>query len=303
MGETKSTAVNSGTENGKSVTVIGLGPMGQAMVRTFLKNGYQVTLWNRTASKAAELVAEGAVLAATPQEALSANELVVLSLTDYDAVYAILKPAAEALAGRVVVNLSSDTPAKAREAAEWLAGHGATQLTGGVQVPPSGIGQPESSTFYSGPKDVFAAHEETLQVLTGADYRGEDPGLAALYYQLQMDMFWTTMLSYLHSVAVAEANGITAAELLPYLTSTMASIPNFMAFYTPRVDAGDHTGDVDKLAMGVASVDHILHTTKDSGVDTALPAAVLEIFRRGMAAGHGGDSFSSLTEVFKKAAA
>ncbi|MCU1664606.1 MAG: 6-phosphogluconate dehydrogenase, partial [Pseudonocardia sp.] len=36
------------------VTVIGLGPMGQAMVRRFLDAGHPVTVWNRTAGRAAD---------------------------------------------------------------------------------------------------------------------------------------------------------------------------------------------------------------------------------------------------------
>ncbi|WP_367131520.1 MULTISPECIES: NAD(P)-dependent oxidoreductase [Streptomyces] len=286
--------------NKAAVTVIGLGPMGQAMAGAYLDAGYEVTVWNRTAAKAAALVARGAHSAESVEEALAANELVILSLTDYDAVYAILEPAAGALRGRVLVNLSSDTPERAREAAAWAAGHGAEHLTGGVQSPPSGIGNPESSTFYSGPKEVFEAHEAALKVLTGADYRGTDPGLAALYYQIQMDMFWTAMLSYVHATAVAGANGITAQEFLPYAQSTMTSLPGFLAFYAPRIDAGNHEGDVDKLAMGVASVEHVLHTAEGSGVGTALPAAVLEVFRRGMERGYGGDSFTRLLDVFRE---
>ncbi|MFE6621144.1 NAD(P)-dependent oxidoreductase [Streptomyces sp. NPDC008086] len=282
------------------VTVIGLGPMGHAMASTFLDNGHQVTVWNRTASRADDLVAKGAVLAPTPAEALSASELVVLSLTDYDAMYAILEPATQALAGRTLVNLSSDTPEKAREAARWAARHGAEYLTGGVQASPTGIGQPESFTFYSGSRPVFEAAKETLDVLTKTDYRGEDPGLAALYYQLQLDVFWTTALAYLHALAVADAHGISAQDMLPYLSGTVGSMPDFFGFYTPRIDAGEHPGDVDRLAMGVASVDHVVQTAKDAGVDAALPAAVLEIFRRGITAGYAADSFTSLIETFKK---
>ncbi|WP_058046413.1 NAD(P)-dependent oxidoreductase [Streptomyces roseifaciens] len=283
----------------RAVTVIGLGPMGQAMAGAYLDAGYEVTVWNRTAAKADALAARGAHRAAGVEEALAANGLVVLSLTDYDAMYALLEPAAGSLAGRVLVNLSSDTPERAREAAAWAARHGAEHLTGGVQVPPSGIGKPESSTFYSGPKEVFEAHEAALKVLTGTDYRGTDPGRAALFYQIQMDMFWTAMLSYLHATAITAANGITAQEFLPYAQSTMASIPGFLAFYAPRIDAGRHDGDVDKLAMGVASIDHVVHTAEGSGVDAALPAAVREVFRRGVERGHGDDSFTRLLEVFK----
>ncbi len=279
------------------VTVIGLGPMGRAMVGAFLDDGHSVTVWNRTASRADELVARGAVRADTVGAALAANELVVLSLTDYAAMDDLLGPAAGALTERVLVNLSSDTPARARAAAKWAAGHGATHLTGGVLTPPSGIGRPGSSTFYSGPREVFEAHRETLTVLTATDYRGADPGLAALYYQLNMDMFWTSMLSWLHTLAVARANGITAKELLPYATSAL-DLRQFLEFYTDRIDAGEHAGDVDRLAMGVASIAHVAHTARDSGIDPALPETVLEIFRRGVAAGHGGDSFTSLIDTF-----
>lgn len=285
------------------VTVIGLGPMGQAMVRALLGEGHPVTVWNRTASRAEALVEQGAVLAGTAEEALTAGDLVILSLTDYDAMYAVLEPAAHALNGRVLVNLSSDTPEKTRAGARWVAEHGGVHITGGVTVPPSGIGKPQSSTFYSGPRTAFEAARPTLEVLTGTDFRGEDPGLAALFYQIGMVMFWTSMLGYLQALALADANGLTAADILPHATETMASLPGFLAFYAARVDAGRHDGDVDRLAMGTASAEHVLHTNADAGVDTALPAAVVELFRRGMAAGHASDSFSSLVELMRKPAA
>jgi 3-hydroxyisobutyrate dehydrogenase-like beta-hydroxyacid dehydrogenase len=84
------------------VTLIGLGPMGQAMVQSLLAAGHPVTVWNRTPARAEPLVAEGAVLATTPAAAVAANELVILSLTDYQAMYDILGPASDALRGRVV---------------------------------------------------------------------------------------------------------------------------------------------------------------------------------------------------------
>ncbi|MGW3077700.1 NAD(P)-dependent oxidoreductase [Kitasatospora sp. NPDC001132] len=285
----------------RSVTVIGLGPMGQAMAGAFLDAGYDVTVWNRTAARARELVARGARLAPSAEAAVAANELVVLSLTDYDAVFQVLEAVEPALRGKVVANLSSDTPGRAREAARRLAELGAVHLTGGVQVPPSGIGNPGSSTFYSGPVEPFQRHRAALEVLTGADYRGDDPGLAQLYYQIQMDLFWTSMVGYLHATAIAEANGIPAEEFLPYLSSTAASMPGFQAFYAPRITAGDHRGDVDRLAMALASIEHVRHTAEASGVDGALPALLAEAVRRGVEAGNGAASLSTLVGQFRRA--
>lgn len=283
----------------KSVTVIGLGPMGQAMAGAYLAAGYEVTVWNRTAARADDLVARGARRAASVEAALSAAELVVLSLIDYDAVDAVLAQVPEAvLAGRVLVNLTSDTPDRARRQAEWLAERGAVQIAGGVQVPPPGIGTPEAVTYYSGPEHVIETHRSALEVLTGIDYLGADQGLAPLYYQIGIDMFWTALAGYLHGQAVAEASGISAEDFLPRAVRSM-DLRYFLEFYAPRITAGNHEGDVDRISMGVASVEHVLRTTEAAGVDGTLPAAVLEVFRRGEAAGHGQNSLTSLIGVLK----
>ncbi|NEB35380.1 NAD(P)-binding domain-containing protein [Streptomyces sp. SID14515] len=284
-----------------AVTVIGLGPMGRAMAAVLLDRGYAVTVWNRTASRADDLVARGAVLAPSPADAVAANEAVVISLTDYAAFHAVLEPAAQALDGRVLLNLTSATPEEARAGARWAAGRGAELLTGGVSASPTGIGQPESYAFYSGPREAFDRHRPVLEALTGrVEHQGEDPGLAALHYQIGMVMFWTSMLGCWQAVALARANGLTAADILPSAAETADSLAETFAFYAERIDAGVHLGDVDRLAMGLASAEHVLEANADAGVDTALPAAVVDLFRRGVEAGHGTDSFSALVELMAK---
>ncbi len=280
-----------------SVSVLGLGPMGQAMAGAYLGAGYEVTVWNRTPARADDLVARGARRAESVQAAVTAAELVVLSLIDYDAVDAVLAQVPDtALAGRVLVNLTSDTPDRARAKAAWLVERGAVPITGGVQVPPPGIGTPEAMTYYSGPAAVIEAHRPALEVLSGIDHLGEDHGLAPLYYQIGIDMFWTALAGYLHGQAVAQANGISAQEFLPRAVKTM-DLKYFLEFYAPRITAGHHEGDVDRVSMGAASIEHVLRTAEAAGVDGSLPAAVLEIFRRGVAAGHGQDSLTSLVGV------
>ncbi|MFD5556077.1 hypothetical protein ACFWIA_19835 [Streptomyces sp. NPDC127068] len=132
---------------------------------------------------------------------------------------------------------------------------------------------------------------------------GEDPGVAALYYQLQLDVFWTTVTSWLHALAVADANGIKAEGFLPYVSPQLAQMPVFIGYYSGRIDVGNYAGDIERLSMAVASIDHVVETARDSGVDTSLPAKVLEIFQRGVVDGRSEDSVTSLVEIFKKAVA
>jgi 3-hydroxyisobutyrate dehydrogenase len=60
----------------KAVAVIGLGIMGHGIADNFLKNKYEVIVWNRSKDKANDLIAKGARFAATPSEAAHSADLV-----------------------------------------------------------------------------------------------------------------------------------------------------------------------------------------------------------------------------------
>ncbi|WP_017622828.1 NAD(P)-dependent oxidoreductase [Nocardiopsis chromatogenes] len=283
------------------VTLIGLGPMGQAMADAFLKAGYDLTVWNRTRSKADALAERGAHVAASPAEALRAGGPVLLSLTEHAAMYSVLEGAEADLDGRTVVNLGSDTPAASREAAAWAGRHGARYLTGGVMSPAPGIGDPSMSTYYSGDRAAFEENRALLEVLTSTDFRGEDPGLAQVYYQIQLDLFWTTMTGFLHALAVARAEGIPVETITPYIIEGN-DMAGFFETTAAVVAEGRFPGDEDRLAMGTASMEHVVQATRDAGVDTALPEAVLAVFRRGIDAGFGESAFARLITLMDKKA-
>jgi 3-hydroxyisobutyrate dehydrogenase-like beta-hydroxyacid dehydrogenase len=69
--------------------IVGLGPMGGAMVRVLLRAGHKVAVWNRTPEKADPLVREGAIRVNTPAEA-AARGVVLTSLADDDAVSTVV---------------------------------------------------------------------------------------------------------------------------------------------------------------------------------------------------------------------
>src|ERR1035441_7734214 len=99
-----------------AVTVIGLGLMGSALAQAFSKAGHELTVWNRSVGKTAPF--EGSArIARTVQDAVAGSSTVVVSLLDYGAASSILRtPEVERLiAGTTVVQLTTGTPADARE--------------------------------------------------------------------------------------------------------------------------------------------------------------------------------------------
>ncbi|MDI3409257.1 NAD(P)-dependent oxidoreductase [Streptomyces cavernicola] len=281
------------------VTLIGLGPMGQAMVRTLLAAGHPVTVWNRTAARAEGVVADGATLAGSPVEAVAASELVILSLTDYQAMYDVLRDAAPELAGRTLVNLSSDTPDRAREAADWAAGHGARFLTGGVMVPAPMVGTEAAYVYYSGPSEVFEAHRPALSLIGAPRHLGEDAGLAQLMYLAHLDVFLTSLSALLHATALLGTAGITAAEAVPELLPTLTDIPAMIRAgedVGAQIDAGEHPGHLSTVTMMGATADHIADASTALGVDLALPQAVRSHYLRALADGHGKENWTRIID-------
>ncbi|MFC7718550.1 NAD(P)-dependent oxidoreductase [Nonomuraea recticatena] len=147
------------------VTVIGLGLMGQALAGAFLRGGHPTTVWNRTAAKAEDLVAQGAKLADSVGDAVAASPLVIVCVSDYDAAHDLLDPLGELLDGRVVVNLTSGTSRAARESAEWAGRRGATYLDGAIMAIPPAIGTADALILYSGPQSAFDLHAPALRSL------------------------------------------------------------------------------------------------------------------------------------------
>jgi len=285
-----------------AVTLIGLGPMGQAMVRTLLGAGHPVTVWNRTPSRADALVAEGAVLAAPPAEAVAASEVVLLSLTDYAAMYDVLGGATDVLRGRTVVNLSSDTPDATRAAARWADEHGATLVIGGVMVPAPLVGTPDAYVYYSGPEAAFRAHESTLALLGTPRYLGEDPGRAQVLYQAQLDVFLTALSGLAHATALAQAAGVAPTQFVPEALRTLVETPAMIGgdgAPGTEFETGVHPGHLSTATMMGATAAHVLGASEELGVDDVLPRAVLSHYERALAAGHGRDNWSAIFEVIK----
>lgn len=159
------------------VTILGMGAMGQALATAFLKAGHPTTIWNRSPGKGDDLVARGAARATSAREAVRAADLVVICVVDHNAVGAVLDSVADELPGRVLVNLTSDTPERARTTGAWAQERGIDYLDGSIMVPVDLIGQPPALIFYSGPRAAYDKHETALKALGGKPaHLGEDQG-------------------------------------------------------------------------------------------------------------------------------
>src|ERR1700722_17736029 len=67
------------------IAFIGLGRMGHGMAGRYLDNGFTVAVWNRSRSKADDLVARGARWAPSPADAADDADAIVTMVADDEA--------------------------------------------------------------------------------------------------------------------------------------------------------------------------------------------------------------------------
>lgn len=277
-----------------TVTVLGLGPMGQALSRALLDAGHTVTVWNRTESKALALRDRGALSAPTPAAAIAASDLALVNVVDHDAVDAILTAAGDAPAGRTVIGLSSDTPDRARRTAKLVGNVGGRYLDGAIMTPTDTIGTRGASILFAGPQALFDEHRGVLDTLGQLTWVGEDHGRAAAFDMALLDLFWTSVGGFGHALMVARANGIEPSELMPHAHGIVGILSPIFTEVAQRVEDDRHSDASASVSSVASSVRHLIAASREAGVDAGLLEAFRGYVDATVAAGHGDDEISRI---------
>ncbi|MEU5950876.1 NAD(P)-binding domain-containing protein [Streptomyces sp. NPDC047525] len=280
------------------INVIGLGRMGQALAGAFLKAGHPTTVWNRTSSKADQLVAAGAQLAPTIGDALTAGSLTVICVTDYEAMYELLGAGGVALDGTTLVNLTSGDSAQARDAARWAEERGARYLDGAIMAIPQVIGTDQAVILQSGPQPDFEAHKSTLDALGTVTHLGADHGLASLYDVAGLAMMWSVLNAWLQGTALLRTAGVDAATYAPFAQQIAAGVAEWLPGYAEQIDSGSFPAEVSALETDAAAMAHLIEESEAAGVNAELPKLIKTMADRSIAAGHGGEQYPVLIEEF-----
>lgn len=284
------------------VTVLGLGAMGSTIADLFVDQGRRVTVWNRSPERAADLVKKGAVLGKTAEAAVRASALVVMCVYDYNAADAILNApgVARAMAGRILVQLTTGSPDDARKAIAWTTQHGATYLDGAIQAAPSQMGQPETPILLSGDRAAYEAVEPLLKDLAGnIVYLGDRVEAAATMDLATLSYVYGASVGFLHGARIAESEGIDVSH---YGRIVNDISPTFGAFFRHEgsvIQSGDFTITESPLRISVEATSRILQASRDAGLNTEFPAFVADLFKRADAAGLGNQEFASLIQVLR----
>jgi 3-hydroxyisobutyrate dehydrogenase-like beta-hydroxyacid dehydrogenase len=280
------------------VSVIGTGNMGSALARTLLQNSFTVTVWNRSPEKAALLVDEGAILAHSALEAVTASPIILVCVTNYAAANHILNDAAAKLSGKLLVQFTTGSPQDARSSEAWVHEHGAEYLDCAITGSPSTIGTSDAHILIAGREAVFHKAKPILRfVAENLDYKGESIGLASAWEMVFIMHYYGMFMSLFHTVQICQAEGIPLEEYIAVLDQQGKRYEKWLC---ENIQSGNYQETSAPLELWAGGIQQIAQHAHDSSIHAEFPQLTARLFQQAMQEGYGREEVSALFKVLKK---
>ena len=213
----------------QSIGFIGLGLMGKPMAHNLLSAGFPLTVWNRTKSKADDLVRAGAKLAANPHEAAANADVLITIVSDPPALEEVLFGPSGALdalrKGSLLIDSSTVSPDAARRVATACAGRGVDFLDAPVTGGTWGAEKGELVFMVGGDAKVLDRAKPVLQAM-GKKFFLLGPNAAGQTVKLGMNLLLALEVDALaESLALVTKAGVAAERLIEVMQSSMGHAP------------------------------------------------------------------------------
>ncbi len=277
---------------------IGLGRMGEAMVKRLTQAGHGVAVWNRTAAKAPPLVEYGATLAPSKQ-ALAACDIVFTMISTTDDLKQVLFADDGLVMGaakpRLVIDSSSISQEGSAEVRQRLEALGVAYLcapvSGNAKVAKAG----KLLVVASGPRALYEQAEPYLQAMARKVMWVGEGELARVWKIAHNTMFGVVIQNLCEITVLAEKAGIPRHVFLEsindsvlgsmytrYKTPTLTNLSFDQVTFTPKLLLKD-------MDLGLAAA-------KVHGVSMPAAAATRESISRMVGRGHDHVDFAVLLQ-------
>jgi 3-hydroxyisobutyrate dehydrogenase/glyoxylate/succinic semialdehyde reductase len=275
---------------------IGLGIMGSRMAANLQKHGYPLVVFNRTRSKAENLLANGAEWAASPAAVAGQVEVLFTMLAHPEAV----KEAALGKDGFLAhlapdalwVDCSTVNPSFSKQ----MAAEADTRRVHFLGAPVSGSKtQAADGTliFWVGGAALdLVSSWELLNCMGTKIIHAGGPGMGAALKMVINQLLGTTMAAFAEGIALGQALGLPREVLFKSLLSTPAAAP-FLTAKREKIENGNYAADFPlrwlQKDLHLAAV-----SAYEAGVAMPLTNVVKEIYRLAIREGDGDKDFSAI---------
>ena len=286
-----------------AVAVLGLGNMGEPIAERILAAGFPLSVWNRTAEKAAALVERGAGQLGSPNEALRKADVCVTVLADDFAFEDVVLGEHGVLAGARPGTSLVDMSTISVDASERVAGRAAQAGVGYLRVPVSGspviVRGGTLTIMVSGSEDLAADLRPLLEAIGPTIlYVGHEEAARVAKLVLQILIGGTAELLG-EALVLGELAGVDRTKLLETIGASVVA-SRFVEYKTKPLLEEDYSATFTTDLM-LKDVGLVLDLASERGVDLPFAERLSDLLEDAVARGHGDQDFIVLFRRLQEA--
>jgi len=258
---------------------VGTGIMGKPMASNLLRAGFPVAVYNRTASRVADLLVAGATAPGSPRAVAEVSDVVITMLPGWPEVEAVLHGHDGLLAGMrpgsTYVGMETLAPEQSQTIAKLMSERGIAALDAPVSGGEKGATEATLAIMVGGPQETFEAVLPILRAMGSNVTRIGDAGAGQIAKACNQLIVAVTIEAVAEAMALARAFGVDQRLIRQALMGGFAT-SRILELHGQRMIDGDYTpGGAMKAHMKDREI--VAETCRSAGLE--LPAARLAFDR------------------------
>ncbi len=287
--------------NLKTIGFIGLGTMGAPMASNLLRAGYPVTVFNRTASKAAPLAELGAAVAPSPKEAAAGADVVITMVSNDDSIAEVYEGENGVLAGirpgTTVIDCSTISPALVQRLAKQVAALGGAFLDAPVTGSSPAAIDGTLVFMVGGSAETLAQVTDLFDTMGKKVLHMGDNGSGAVAKLAHNTIVGINNLALAEGFAIAAKSGLPADRFLELVQLGSAG-SKAAELKGRKIIEHDFTNQFS-LALMLKDLKLASALTDGSGIPAPMLNLAKSLFQAGQTQGFGDEDLSSIVKVYE----
>lgn len=260
---------------------IGLGKMGIPMSEQLIRAGYPLTVYNRSKEKEAGLREMGASTASSPALLMESTEIVFVMVSDDAAIREIfqgkeglLAAGEKSPAGRIIINMSTVSPAISREMAAACRQAGHHYLDAPVSGSVKQAQEGQLVIMVGGEAAILEQARPVLEKIGRLAMRVGDPGAGNTAKLVINTLLGVYAQGLAEAVVFAQRNGIETADLITLINNS--ALGNVFI----RIKGEAIINDNYQAAFALKHIAKDLRLAREIGLDTPLGEVAYQSFQQ-----------------------
>jgi len=284
------------------VGFIGIGIMGQGMVRNLARAGRRPLIWNRTRSRLDDLVAEGFEVAESPAAVAAASDVVITCVSDTPDVEAVILGEGGVLeaieAGSLVIDMSTISPRATEEIGRRLAEKDVRMLDAPISGGSEGAAKGTLSIMVGGEADQVERAKPLFEAMGKAITHVGPLGSGQRVKLVNQILVVVNALAVSEALLFAQAGGLDLEKTLEAVVPGAAG-SWMLQFRGPQVVKRDwrpgFTIDLQQKDLRL-----VLEAADQLGTPVLGTSLVFNLYRTLQAEGLGGEGNHALVKALER---